>query len=140
MAYFSNPVVKVGAAIGSIADITAHVTSAELMRELEALEDTTFANSAREYESGLENNSASITAYLSYEASTSLYAILSPLVGTKCVLKVNPAAGSDSSTNPGFILTNTYLSSLPVINKALGELQSVTIEFQGGSYSVDTTA
>ena len=69
-----------------------------------------------------------------------LLTILAPLVGTKCVVKVNPAAGSDSTTNPGFILTNTYLASLPVVNKALGELQSITIEFQGGSYSVDTTA
>ena len=140
MSYTSPPVVKVGAAIGSITDITAFCTNAELSEVYDSLEDTTFANTARQFEKGLGNHTASVTAYLSYEAATSLYAILSPLVGTKCVLKVNPAAGSDGATNPGFILTNTFLPSLPVINKALGEMQSITIEFQGGDYSVDTTA
>jgi hypothetical protein len=55
--------------------------------------------------------------------------------------KVNPAYGSgDSATNPGFILTNTYLESLPVINSSLGELATIDLTFTGGVYSVDVTA
>ena len=46
---------------------------------------------------------------------------------------------SNSATNPGFELTNTYLSALPVINANLGELSTYDIELVGGSYTVDIT-
>ena len=88
----------------------------------------------------MDNNELTVTMYMSY-AATETYASLSALVGTKCTVKVNPAYGSgDSATNPGFILTDTYLESLPVINSSLGELTTVDLTFQGGIYSVDTTA
>jgi hypothetical protein len=137
--YLSNPVVKVGAAIGSITDITDQVSSATLTVTVEALEDTAFGSTSRTMTAGLYSNELTLTAFMSYAASE-LYAILSPLVGTKCVVKVNPSTGSDGATNPGFILTDTFLESLPVINANLGELSSVDITFVGGVYSVDTTA
>ena len=59
---------------------------------------------------------------------------------TKCVIKVNPATGGDSATNPGFILSDCYFESLPVVNANLGELSTYDITLQGGTYSVDTTA
>ena len=137
--YLSNPKVQVGAAIGSITDITDQVSSATLTVTVEALEDTAFGSTSRTMTAGLYSNELTLTAFMDYKASE-LYAILSPLVGTKCVVKVNPASGSDSATNPGFILTDTFLESLPVINANLGELSSVDITFTGGVYSVDTTA
>jgi hypothetical protein len=60
-------------------------------------------------------------------------------LGTKCTVKVNPTSSADGATNPGFILTDTYLASIPVINATLGELSQWDIEFQGGTYSVDVT-
>lgn len=136
--YLSNPKVQVGAAIGSITDITDQVSAATLTVTVEELEDTAFGSTSRTMTAGLYSNELVITAFMSYAASE-LYAVLSPLVGTKCVVKVNPAAAPDGSTNPGFILTDTFLSSLPVINANLGELSSVDITFTGGVYSVDTT-
>jgi hypothetical protein len=109
--YLSNPSVKVGAAIGTIVDITDQVSAATL----------------------------TVTVYASYAASES-YAVLAPLLGTKCTIKVNPTSAADSATNPGFILTDTYLASIPVVNAALGELSTYELEFQGGTYSVDVTA
>ena len=137
--YLSNPTVKVGAAIGSIVDITDQVSAATLTVTAEALEDTAFGQTSRTMTAGLFSNSLTLTVYASYAASES-YAVLSPLLGTKCTIKVNPTSAADSSTNPGFILTDTYLSSIPVINASLGELSTYEIEFQGGVYSVDTTA
>jgi hypothetical protein len=135
----SNPKVQIGAAIGSIVDLTDQTTSASLTRTIEALEDTAFGTGSRTYTGGLENNELTVTMYMSY-AATETYASLSALVGTKCTVKVNPAYGSgDSATNPGFILTDTYLESLPVINASLGELTTVDLTFQGGVYSVDVT-
>lgn len=136
----SNPKVQIGAAIGSIVDLTDQTTAATLTRTIEALEDTAFGTGSRTYTGGLENNELTVTMYMSYAAAET-YATLLALVGTKCTVKVNPAYGSgDSATNPGFILTDTYLESLPVINASLGELTTVDLTFQGGVYSVDTTA
>jgi hypothetical protein len=137
--YLSNPSVKVGAAIGSIVDITDQVSAATLTVTAEALEDTAFGQTSRTMTAGLFSNSLTLTVYASYAASES-YAVLAPLLGTKCTIKVNPTSAGDSATNPGFILTDTYLSSIPVINASLGELSTYEIEFQGGVYSVDTTA
>jgi hypothetical protein len=137
--YLSNPTVKVGAAIGSIVDITDQVSAATLTVTAEALEDTAFGQTSRTMTAGLFSNSLTLTVYASYAASES-YAVLSPLLGTKCTIKVNPTSAADSATNPGFILTDTYLASIPVVNASLGELSTYEIEFQGGVYSVDTTA
>jgi hypothetical protein len=136
--YLSNPTVKVGAAIGSITDITDQVSAATLTVTAEALEDTAFGSTSRTMTAGLFSNSLTLTVYASYAASES-YAVLSPLLGTKCVVKVNPTSAADGTTNPGFILTDTYLSSIPVINASLGELSTFDIEFEGGVYSVDVT-
>jgi LDH2 family malate/lactate/ureidoglycolate dehydrogenase len=105
----------------------------------EALEDTAFGQTSRTMTAGLFSNSLTLTVYASYAASES-YAVLAPLLGTKCTIKVNPTSAADSATNPGFILTDTYFSSLPVVNASLGELSVYEIELQGGTYSVDTTA
>ena len=137
--YLSNPTVKVGAAIGSIVDITDQVSAATLTVTAEALEDTAFGQTSRTMTAGLFSNSLTLTVYASYAASES-YAVLAPLLGTKCTVKVNPSSAADSATNPGFILTDTYFSSLPVVNASLGELSVYEIELQGGTYSVDTTA
>ena len=137
--YLSNPTVKVGAAIGSIVDITDQVSAATLTVTAEALEDTAFGSTSRTMTAGLFSNSLTLTVYASYAASES-YAVLAPLLGTKCTIKVNPTSAADSATNPGFILTDTYLASIPVVNASLGELSTYDIEFQGGVYSVDTTA
>lgn len=136
--YLSNPTVKVGAAIGSIVDITDQVSAATLTVTAEALEDTAFGSTSRTMTAGLYSNSLTLTVFASYAASES-YAVLSPLLGTKCTVKVNPSSAADGSTNPGFILTDTYLATIPVINASLGELSQYEIEFQGGVYSVDVT-
>ena len=137
--YLSNPTVKVGAAIGTIVDITDQVSAATLTVTAEALEDTAFGSTSRTMTAGLYSNSLTLTVFASYAASES-YAVLAPLLGTKCTIKVNPTSSADSATNPGFILTDTYLASIPVINASLGELSTYEIEFQGGVYSVDVTA
>ena len=137
--YLSNPKVQVGAAIGSITDITDQVSAATLTVTKEALEDTAFGSTSRTMTAGLFSNSLTLTVYASYASSES-YSVLSALLGTKCTIKVNPNDATDSATNPGFILTDTYLAAIPVINASLGELSTWEIEFQGGVYSVDTTA
>lgn len=134
----SNPKVQIGSAIGSLTDISDQTTAAVFTVVSEPLEDTAFGSTSRTYTSGLFSNSLTLTMYMSFAASET-YSVLSALVGTKCVVKVNPTSAADSATNPGFILTDGFISELPVINASLGELQVIDIEIQGGIYSVDVT-
>ena len=136
--YLSNPVVLIGASSAATTDITDQVSACTVNYIVEALEDTAFGSTARTNTAGLQSNSATLTLYASFASSES-YAILAPLVGTKCYIKVTPASGANSATNPGFELTNTYLSALPVINANLGELATYDIELMGGAYTVDVT-
>jgi hypothetical protein len=129
----SNPQVKIGGI-----DLSGWCTSATLTRTVTALNDTVFGNTSNTFTAGLEDNELTVTLFLSYEAAAT-YATLAPLVGTKFNVIVKPTTAVDSATNPAFILTNTYLESLPVISASLGELQSVDITTMGGVYSADTT-
>jgi hypothetical protein len=136
--YLSNPVVLIGATSASTTDITDQVSAVTVNYIVEALEDTAFGSTARTNTAGLQSNSATLTLYASFASSES-YATLAPLVGTKCYIKVTPASGANTATNPGFELTNTYLSALPVMNANLGELATYDIELMGGAYTVDVT-
>ena len=129
----SNPTVTLGGTA-----LTGWCTSATLNRVVTALSDTVFGNTANTFTAGLENNTCTLTLFLSYEASAT-YATLAPLVGTKTTVIVKPTSAVDSATNPGFTLTNCYLETLPVISAALGELQSIDIVLMGGVFSADTT-
>jgi hypothetical protein len=117
-------------------------SAATLTRTVEALESTAFGDLARFYVGGLEANELTLTLYMSYAASET-YATLASLVGTQFNVTVSPAApsvpGTYTATNPGFILTGAYLASLPVINATMGELSTIDITIQGGSYSVDVS-
>ena len=136
--YLSNPVVLIGASSAATTDITDQVSAVTVNYVVEALEDTAFGSTARTNTAGLQSNSATLTLYASF-ASAESYALLSVLVGTKCYIKVTPASGANTATNPGFELTNTYLSALPVMNANLGELATYDIELMGGAYTVDVT-
>jgi hypothetical protein len=129
----SSPKVTIGGT-----DLSGWSTSAVLTKTVTALNDTVFGNTANTFTAGLEDNELTVTLFLSYEAAAT-YATLAPLVGTKLVVIVKPTTAADSSTNPGFTLTNTYLESLPVISASLGELQSIDLTFMGGVYSADVT-
>lgn len=132
--YLSNPVVTINSV-----DLSDQCSAATLTRTVEALESTAFGSTSRVYTGGLENNELTCTLYMSYAASET-YATLATLVGTQVTVQVQPATGSESATNPKFILTGAYLEALPVMNASLGELSTIDITFQGGVYSVDTTA
>jgi len=137
--YLSNPTVTIGTSSATAVDITDQISAVTVNYVVEALEDTAFGSTARTNTAGLQSNSATLTLYASYAASES-YAILAPLVGTKCYIKVKPTSAADSATNPGFELTNTFLSALPVMNANLGELATYDIELMGGTYTADVTA
>lgn len=131
--YLANPVVTVN----SVA-LTTECTAATLTRRIEPLEVTSFGDTDRSFGPGLGSHTLTLTVYMSYGAGKA-YATLKDLVGTTTTVRVQPSSGADSATNPGFILTGTFLSELPVLSASLGTLSSVDVTFQGGVYSVDVT-
>jgi hypothetical protein len=131
--YLSNPVVTVNSV-----DLSNQCTAATLTHRFDQLESTAFGDTDRKYVKGLGNHEVTLSLYMSY-AATETYASLQALVGTTTTVRVQPTSGTDSATNPGFILTGAFLAEMPVLNATMGELSTIDISFVGGVYSVDTT-
>lgn len=131
--YLSNPVVTVNSV-----DLTGFCTAASVVVRFDALDNTTFGQTARTYSPGLGDHEATLTLLMTYTALQT-YATLNTLVGTTTTLIVKPNNAGPSATNPGFTLTGTFLAELPVINATLGELQTVDLTFQGGVYTAAVT-
>jgi hypothetical protein len=128
--YLSNPLVTINSV-----DLTDQCTAASLTKTVEALESTAFGGTARVYVGGLQANEVTLTMYNSF-ATTETYATLSGLVGTSTNITVKPTSAATSATNPIFTITGAYLESLPIVNASLGELDTIDLTFQGGTYSV----
>lgn len=128
--YLSNPLVTINSV-----DLTDQCTAATLTKTVEALESTSFGGVARVYVGGLQANEVTLTMYNSF-ATTETYATLSGLVGTSTNITVKPTSAATSATNPIFTITGAYLESLPIVNASLGELDTIDLTFQGGTYSV----
>jgi len=133
--YLANPALV---EINSV-DLTDVCSSATYTYQKEALENTSFGQTARTFVAGLENNEITLTFFMQYSAGD-VYATLQPLVGSTTTIKIKPSTGNESATNPIQILTGAYLASLPVFNGSVGELSTVDVTFQGGTWSADTTA
>ena len=130
--YLSNPVCEINSV-----DVTDQVSASTLTRVIEALESTSFGKTARVYVGGLENSTLTLTMYNSFAASET-YATLSGLVGSSTNVTIKPTSAATSVTNPKSTLTGCYLETLPIVNAALGALDTIDITFTGGVYSVAT--
>jgi len=131
--YLSNPVLTINGV-----DVTDQTSAAVLTRVIEALESTSFGKTARVYVGGLENSTLTVTMYNSFAASET-YATLAALVGTAVNVTIKPTSATTSATNPLSTLTGSYLETLPIVNAALGALDTIDITFTGGVYSVATS-
>jgi poly(3-hydroxybutyrate) depolymerase len=118
-------------------DLTDQCSSANLTRVIEALESTSFGKTARVYTAGLENSTLTLTMYNSF-AATETYATLAALVGTSTTVTIKPTSAATSATNPISSLVGCYLETLPIVNAALGALDTIDIVLTGGVYSVAT--
>jgi poly(3-hydroxybutyrate) depolymerase len=131
--YLSNPVCEINSV-----SVTDNTSAASLVRVIEALESTSFGKISRVYVGGLENSTLTLTMYNSFAASET-YATLAALVGTSTTVTIKPTDAATSATNPIFSLTGCYLETLPIVNAALGALDTIDITFTGGVYSVATS-
>lgn len=133
MPYLANPVVTVNSV-----DLTGYCTGATYNYRKDSLESTVFGNTARNFQAGLENNEVTLDLFLSYGVGE-VWATLEALLGVSTTITLKPSSGVDSATNPKSILTGAVLFELPVVSATVGELSQISVTFQGGTYSKDTT-
>tara|TARA_R110000868_G_scaffold146250_1_gene367033 strand:+ start:835 stop:1272 length:438 start_codon:yes stop_codon:yes gene_type:complete len=140
--YLSNPGFSIlTTAPSTYTDLTDQTHAATVTVKYDALESTAFGGTSRVFTSGLGDHEFTVELYMSYIA-TETYASLSALVGQACTVNVatsQAALTSATTTAPKFVLTGTYLESLPVIDAKLGELSTISLTFKGGVYSVVTS-
>jgi hypothetical protein len=130
--YLSTPIVTVNSV-----DLTDQCTSATVNINYDQLEATSFGDASRKYVSGLGSHSVTLDFYASF-AATETWATLSTLVGTSTTITVQPAAGTESATNPKMTFTGSFIATLPVVN-SLGALGTISITANGGTYTTDVT-
>jgi len=130
--YLSTPIVTVNSV-----DLTDQCTGATVNINYDQLEATSFGDASRKYVSGLGSHSVTLDFYASF-AATETWATLSTLVGTSTTITVQPAAGSESATNPKMTFTGSFIATLPVVS-SLGALGTISITANGGTYTTDVT-
>jgi hypothetical protein len=115
MAFLSNPVITIDGE-----DYTGYCTAITITAEKEALEDTVFGMTAREYEAGLESNSAEITLFMDYTALgawTLLNALYRHKVYCQSKAIVRRCQCNQSRTNPHEYLHGQPRSDLRIIGR-----------------------
>jgi hypothetical protein len=122
--YLSNPIFKVNAVA-----LTGFCTAATLTQTYTAQDTTVFGNVARVYDPTLQDNEVTATLYMTYGASE-VYATLKALVGTQTTVVLQEGSTTGKKI---WTVSNSYLETLPIMNAALGEIQSIDISFKGGT-------
>lgn len=112
-------------------DFTDQCSSAAVTFTYEALESTTFGQSARTYTTGLQNNEITLTLMLAYGAGE-VEAKLAGILGTNVTVKVGAQSVTPAADNPVYTMTG-YLETFTPINASLGALQTVDVTFRGGA-------
>jgi hypothetical protein len=128
--YLTNPVVLITVGSGSQVDYTDQCTALELTSTKESQDVTAFGDAARKFAAGLQNNTVTMTLFLSY--GTSEVEALQAAVGSSCTIGMAPATGNASATNPNYTLTGCYLESFTPISGSVGEMSTVELTFTGG--------
>jgi hypothetical protein len=137
--YLASPTFGIGAAVGSIKDLTDQCKSVVITKSREALDSTSFGNTGRQFVGGLTNVTITATLLMEYSATPGTYIDLTSLVGTNVYVAVKPTSAAISATNPEFQVTGGYLESLDVVNGSVGELSEVEITITGGTLVEDIT-
>jgi hypothetical protein len=138
--YLAAPSFKIGPALASVVDLTDQCKSVVVTKTREALDQSSFGDTGRQFTGGLTNVTVTATLLMEYTSTPGTYIDLTSLVGTRCYVAVKAAnASAISTTNPEFQVTGAYLESLDVVNGTVGELSEVEITLVGGTLVEDVT-
>ena len=137
--YLATPTFGIGVNLAGIKDLTDQCKSVVITKSREALDQSSFGDTGRQFTGGLTNVTVTATLLMEYSTTPGTYVDLTSLVGTRCYVAVKPTSGAISATNPEFQITGAYLESLDVVNGTVGELSEVEITLVGGTLVEDVT-
>ena len=135
--YLATPTFNIGASSASTKDLTDQCKSVVITKAREALDQSSFGDTGRQFVGGLTNITITATLLMEYSTTPGTYVDLTSLVGTRCYVAVKPTSAAISGTNPEFQVTGAYLESLDVVNGSVGELSEVEITLTGGTLVED---
>ena len=138
--YLASPTFFIGAASGSTKDLTDQCKSVVITKSREALDQSSFGDTGRQFTGGLTNVTVTATLLMEYSATPGTYVDLTGLVGARCYVACKAQNGvAISATNPEFQITGAYLEAVDVLNGSVGELSEIEITLTGGTLVEDTT-
>lgn len=130
-------------------DISALVTSVELTRTYDLLDDTVMGETARSRKAGLETVTANVELVQRFSTSTSagllnLDSLLQDLAdrsssGKSFSLYIRPVNANRNASNPEYQML-AVLESYSPISGAIGEILKTTVPFQSGGGSLTRDA
>ena len=135
--YLATPTFGIGVNLAGIKDLTDQCKSVVITKAREALDQSSFGDTGRQFTGGLTNVTVTATLLMEYSTTPGTYVDLTALVGTRCYVAVKPTSGAISATNPEFQITGAYLESLDVVNGSVGELSEIEITLTGGTLVED---
>lgn len=131
----SNPSVTV-----ATVDLSDNCRTATLNIGFDSLEITAFSDSGRKYAPGLQSVEVTLELFNAYgtgDVEATLYDVLGD--GTTTIV-IAATPGAASASNPVYTITNAMLATQPVVSASVGELQTVSVTFTGGTFSRDIGA
>ena len=138
--YLASPTFLIGASSASTKDLTDQCKSVVITKSREALDQSSFGDTGRQFTGGLTNVTVTATLLMEYSATPGTYVDLTGLVGARCYVACKAQNGvAISTTNPEFQITGAYLESVDVLNGSVGELSEIEISLVGGTLVEDTT-
>jgi hypothetical protein len=127
--------------------VQSKANSVTLNYEVDSIEVTSFDGSgARKFAGGLQNNSLEVALMQDFAVTipagsptTSVEALIYPLVGTTTTVTVKATSASTSATNPIYTLSGTFLASHTPVAGGVGELVVTSLSFTGGTLAKATS-
>ena len=136
--FLSNATVNL--TVGSTTyDLSDQCTSCTLTAGYDALEITSFGDTAHKFQKGLQSVEVSLSMFNSYGASEVEAALYDAVNTGICTLVISPSGTSESASNPEYTIVGAMLASFTPINSTVGELSVSEAVFTGGTFARDIT-
>ena len=112
-------------------DLSDWVTSVTVTLAYDEVETTAMGAVSHEYMKGLQSSTIDITFNNDFSASASYATVYAEIGEGDSTLSVRPTSAAVSATNPSYNMTKAMISSMPVLQGAVGDLASFSIQAKG---------
>ena len=112
-------------------DLSDWVTSVTVTLAYDEVETTAMGATSHEYMKGLQSSTIDITFNNDFSASASYATVYAEIGEGDSTVSVRPTSSGPGATNPSFNMTKAMISSMPVLQGAVGDLASFSVQAKG---------